>query len=155
MRREADRAAPFETGGVLLGYWTREPTADDGGEVVVTAVIGPGPGAVHQRWVFMPDHDYHESEVERVYEVSGRQWTYLGDWHTHPDGPAHLSNKDRVTLRRIASAASARAPHPMMLLLAGGRPWRPYAWSAILGPARRWRRPPLETLPLRVCPFDG
>lgn len=154
MKGEADRVTPRETGGVLLGYWSRQPTGEDAGEVVIAAVIGPGPGAVHQRWAFVPDHEHQESEIERVYEESGRCWTYLGDWHTHPDGPSRLSDKDRVTLRRIASAVDARAPNPVMLLLAGGQPWQACAWTGLVGLPRRWRRPSLQTLPLRICLFE-
>lgn len=154
MTREADRVSPSETGGVLMGYWTQSPTGDVGGEGAVAAVIGPGPRAVHRKWAFVPDHEYQEAEIERIYEACGRRWTYLGDWHTHPDGPALLSNRDRTTLRRIATAEDARAPHPVMVLLAGGRPWRPCAWAAHVGPSRLWRPRALVTRPLHLRPFD-
>jgi integrative and conjugative element protein (TIGR02256 family) len=85
---------PRETGGVLMGY-------EAAGDTVVVTVIGPGPSAHHSSTSYMPDHEYHDGEVARVYEASGRRITYLGDWHTHPKGRLYLSNIDMLTLRRI------------------------------------------------------
>ena len=98
MSAEADRLAPLETGGVLLGYWggtTAEP--------VVTHVLGPGPDAMHSRNQFTPDQEYHIAEIARLYADSGRRLHYLGDWHTHPGGAPALSKRDLKTLRRIAA----------------------------------------------------
>lgn len=114
MTAEASRAFPRETGGILIGYGDERSS-----QSVVRACIGPGPRAVHGRSHFLPDHAYHEREVARLYAESGRVWSYLGDWHTHPCGGASLSWKDRHTLARIARSAEARAPRPLMVLLAG------------------------------------
>ncbi|HEY0995641.1 MAG TPA: Mov34/MPN/PAD-1 family protein [Gemmatimonadaceae bacterium] len=149
---EATRVAPNETGGVLLGYWVRSADSPGGPEVVVTEAVGPGPGAVHERSWFIPDHAYQEREIARLYEASGRMATYLGDWHAHPDGPAALSTRDLATLRRIASAPAARAPRPIMLLLTGGKPWIAHAWFGVLD-ADRWRRQ-LRTVRLSVRAHD-
>lgn len=134
MREEATRRYPCETGGVVLGYVVEHSeqgaekgrhgapdTADGGTVLVVTAVVGPGPRAVHRRATFLPDHDYHAAEVARVYESSGRIWTYLGDWHTHPNAPAYLSATDAETLERIARSPRARTPRPLMIVLGGER----------------------------------
>jgi integrative and conjugative element protein (TIGR02256 family) len=117
MREEAVRAFPFETGGVLLGYWAREYE-----EVVVTHATGPGPRAVHRMHSFVPDAEYQEAEVARLYEESGRVSTYLGDWHSHPLGTVSLSRRDRRTLRHIAGHREARAPVPIMAVIGGGDP---------------------------------
>src|SRR5262245_43580637 len=79
MTIEADRTFPDETGGVLLGYWAKPYS-----EVVVTQLIGPGPRAIHKRNRFIPDSDYQEEEIARLYKESGHLHVYLGDWHTHP-----------------------------------------------------------------------
>lgn len=155
MMREADRMARLETGGVLMGYWVRPPKELDRAEMVVTSIIGPGPAAVHERWAFSPDHEHQVREMRRLYEASGRYWTYLGDWHTHPEGPARLSDRDRATLGRIASAADARAPCPVMALLVGGQPWTPFAWMAQINRPRRWWQRRVVTTPLHVLPYDA
>lgn len=141
LQEEADRTAPNETGGLLLGYWARPPgRADLGGEAVVTAVVGPGPAAVHSGLSFVPDYDYQERELARLYAESERRWAYLGDWHSHPDGPGVLSDRDVATLSRIARDPEARAPYPLMAILAGGTPWVPHAWVGTRQMEAAWWR---------------
>lgn len=120
---EADRAYPDETGGVLMGYW-----ASPFDEVVVTHVIGPGPGAVHRRSKFVPDSAYQQEQITRHYERSRQLETYLGDWHTHPRSGARLSRIDRRTLWRIAAAPEARAPAPLMAVLSHKASWNLRIW---------------------------
>jgi integrative and conjugative element protein (TIGR02256 family) len=121
MEAEARSHAPNETGGVMLG------TAIDSA-VWVEAVIGPGPRAVHRRASFTPDWEDQQREIATAYEQSGRRLAYLGDWHTHPGGGAHLSPTDTRTLRSIARHCAARQPNPIMAVLAGGEPWSASAW---------------------------
>lgn len=111
---EALQYSPYETGGVLLGYWGGSPAVP-----VVTQIIGPGPAAVHTTESFIPDQEYHLQEISKEYQLSSSRIVYLGDWHTHPNGKPILSKKDRRTLRRIAKYKPARAPSPIMLVLAG------------------------------------
>jgi integrative and conjugative element protein (TIGR02256 family) len=125
MVSEADRCAPYETGGVLMGYWSDDPRA-----LVVVESVGPGPEADHRLASFAPDHVYQEAEIERIYLESGRRITYLGDWHTHPNGIAALSLTDRITQVRIARNRDARAPNAVMAILAGGSPsWTLGVWQ--------------------------
>ena len=65
LRRESDSAAPRETGGVLLGYWSKSSASP-----VVMHAIGPGPDAIHECDRFVPDYEFHEDEVARLYRDS-------------------------------------------------------------------------------------
>jgi integrative and conjugative element protein (TIGR02256 family) len=121
IEREASRCFPLETGGLLIGY------VNDA-QIVITTAIGPGPHAVHRRYSFAPDAAYQEGELARHYSESARTHTYLGDWHTHPNGMCALSQRDRRTLARIAGYTDARIRDPVMLLLAGG----PDRWQRVL-----------------------
>lgn len=121
---EADSTAPRETGGIVLGYWS-ESTA----EPVITQAIGPGPHAVHEHDRFVPDYAFHESEVARLHLQSNYSLQYLGDWHSHPGSAGYLSSRDHATLCRIATSRKAKAPHPLMLILAYGPKWEPVAWT--------------------------
>jgi integrative and conjugative element protein (TIGR02256 family) len=103
---------PFETGGMLIGY-----QADDA-SVVVTEIIGPGPNAKHTRMSFRPDHDYQQQRLDDLFRHSNGKTTYIGDWHTHPNGFNALSRKDMRVLRRIAETPEAQTEHPVMLVLA-------------------------------------
>jgi integrative and conjugative element protein (TIGR02256 family) len=121
--REAARAFPSETGGVLMGYQVEI-------ETVVSDVIGPGPNAQHSRTAYMPDHEYQELEVARVYQESGRRTTYVGDWHTHPNGRLYLSRTDSTTLKSISAHSPARVRRPVMAIVAGKTgDWRIGAWQ--------------------------
>jgi integrative and conjugative element protein (TIGR02256 family) len=143
---EASRAAPAETGGVMLGYW-----ADD--VPVITHAIGPGPDASHGPSSFIPDYDYQDEEIARLYTLSNRKLAYLGDWHTHPAAEAYLSEKDIGTLRRIAAYRYARVSQPLMLILAPGPRWNPHVWQGQLK-GRMFRRRKLVTQRLHVLFFD-
>jgi integrative and conjugative element protein (TIGR02256 family) len=149
MQDEAERTFPLETGGVLLGYWASEYT-----ELVISEVTGPGPQAKHETRSFVPDHEYQEAEIARIYQASGRFFTYLGDWHSHPLQEAYLSRRDRRTLRHIGEHKEARAPMPIMSVIGRG----PSDWSL-----RMWRYMPRriggiitsgEIAPLEIVFYD-
>jgi integrative and conjugative element protein (TIGR02256 family) len=110
---------PCETGGCLLGYWL-QPLQ----QVVICDIVGPGPNAQHSRNRFVPDNEWQTSEIGKIYSKSGYVVSYLGDWHSHPNYPnADLSWRDRKTLREIATYSPARAPHPIMGIIAKGENW--------------------------------
>lgn len=115
MEEEAERHAPHETGGVLLGF------ADHVNPrwVQITLQVGPGPHAVHENHHFEPDAMWQTQQVAAAYASSGRISAYLGDWHSHPHGTKRPSGLDRSTARRIALCKEARAPHPLILILHG------------------------------------
>jgi integrative and conjugative element protein (TIGR02256 family) len=111
---------PNETGGILLGY-----EVPDNHAVVITHLVGPGPKAKSSRAHFVPDGIWQEAEVARLYETSGRRATYLGDWHSHPDGVARPSKKDERTARDIAQTPEARIENPLILIAASdSESWR-------------------------------
>lgn len=124
---EAEQKSPNETGGILLGY--RAPATS---EPVVTAWIGPGPNAIHESDRFAPDHHFQSDKLAQLYAQSRRTLNYLGDWHTHPGGAGYLSQKDKAVLRQIATHRRARAPRPLMLILAPGPCWIPHIWQGEL-----------------------
>jgi integrative and conjugative element protein (TIGR02256 family) len=147
--KEAATRAPLETGGVLLGYCSQ-----DGDDAVITHSIGPGPHAVHERFGFTPDQEFHIAEIARMYTTSGRRLAYLGDWHTHPGGSARLSPRDLKTLKSIAMHKHARAPRPIMLVLAPGPHWEPSAWRATITRSPAWHRS-IDIEALRVHLFES
>lgn len=102
---------------MLLGYRNRR-------HLVIVAVIGPGPRAHHDRAGFRPDAEYQQSEIDRLHGIDPTRHSYLGDWHTHPDGLPLLSPRDKKTLKAIAKTPEAQVSSPVMLLLSGGqRAW--------------------------------
>lgn len=109
---------PLETGGMLLGY--ANPA-----HVVVTTIIGPGPRARHSRHGFIPDAEYQQVALNAHFDCTEGKETYLGDWHTHPNGIARMSWLDKRTLTRIANETENLSVVPIMAILAGG----PIQWE--------------------------
>lgn len=104
----------------------------DGACYVVTTCIGPGSAALHGRARFQPDCDYQEAEIARIYEESGRQRTYLGNWHSHPgETSPRMSRHDRRVMMQIASYEAARLDQPLMAIVAGSTDmgWRLGGWA--------------------------
>ena len=123
MIAEAKEFAPYETGGVFMGYRVRD-------SVIITNVIGSGPKAVHKLKSYRPDTDHEQHAIAAIYEESHRMYSYLGDWHTHPSGILRLSGKDKKALAAIAKDKEARVEHPIMAILAGeGDDWRFHVWK--------------------------
>lgn len=106
----ASLSYPMETGGMLLGYIA------DNNDVVVTAIIGPGPAAKSSRNAFEPDAEFQQVELEAHYRATEGMESYLGDWHTHPHGSSIPSRTDKSTLAHIAFTTSSRIKHPIMAI---------------------------------------
>ena len=102
---------PMETGGMLLGY------ISNNGDAIVTRIIGPGPNAKHSRFRFVPDNNYQQATLETYFRSTEGRETYLGDWHTHPNGDNALSTTDMRTLARIAKEPKSGIPNPFMAVL--------------------------------------
>jgi integrative and conjugative element protein (TIGR02256 family) len=130
-------------GGVIAGYW-------NGNSAVITECVGPGTEATHHSTFFIPDHQFHIREIERIYAASNGRDVYLGDWHSHPAGPATLSALDKLTLQSIAKDKDAQCPRPVMLLFAeAGFAWSIHAFT-LADP--RWMRP-RKVLPMGIRVF--
>jgi integrative and conjugative element protein (TIGR02256 family) len=143
MIAEANERAPHETGGILVGYEVAQESA-----VVITHLVGAGPSASYSRSEFVPDGRWQERHVAAIYEASGRLATYLGDWHSHPDGYLSPSRKDHRTARAIARYAAARARRPLMLIVAS----EAESWSVA---AFRLRRRKLRAMQIRSYDDGG
>jgi integrative and conjugative element protein (TIGR02256 family) len=107
---EVEKWAPFETGGVLMGY------TGVNGDVVVTDLISDGPNSTHGRFRFKPDQEYQLNNIEYIYTNSNGRITYLGDWHSHPNSYPILSLLDKRTLTKIALTKESKCMHPVMMI---------------------------------------
>lgn len=133
---------PLENGGILLGWRSGE-------DRIIVDLRGPGPLALHGRHCFLPDHKWQVAEIKSAFEVSGGDLDYLGDWHSHPDGIAEMSDLDSATLFRMARRVSA----PLMLIVAGsGTEWIPRCWKGQI--VRAFFRQRLVATPQELKIFD-
>jgi integrative and conjugative element protein (TIGR02256 family) len=83
--------AGMETGGILLGRLAS-------GGYLVSFAGGPGPDAIHKRDFFLRDLSHAQSLATDAWNADGSQW--IGDWHTHPQGPLMPSAADLRSYRQ-------------------------------------------------------
>lgn len=110
-------ASPREVAGWLLGYWTA-----DEAHVVVTHATPPGPpGTPYGVHV---SGDGHRARFDQAWDASGGHVTFLGDWHTHPGGPAVPSERDNGAMEKLATEPSYGTLEPLIAIVRAPRwPW--------------------------------
>lgn len=118
-----------ETGGSLFGY-------EAGSDTVVVHALPPGPRAQHKRTRLIPHHADVQADINRVFEESSGALSYLGDWHSHPRGPAEPSQVDTENAAKMAVERATEVPRPLVLIQAT-KPFRIHVAIAGLG-AFRW-----------------
>ena len=105
IQEAAGRAAPKETGGILLGWWEEKNIVID---IAVEVVDHEATG---NSWV------RRQTEAQRVLDVelakSGNPILgYVGDWHCHP-APVGASRRDLDSL----AESSMQYPNPLALIV--------------------------------------
>lgn len=130
---DAFRWAPVETGGILMGVWDE---SGNWGEIV--CILGGGPRAERTETSFDPDQHWQEEQVSRIYEQNDRTISYLGDWHTHPDGGPRMSSIDKKVARLIGAASAARCASPLIWII--GMQEQRLAWQAYRLKGRRFAK---------------
>jgi integrative and conjugative element protein (TIGR02256 family) len=137
IRKEARRSEDgSETGGILLGF-----EDSHAGCYWVTEAGQPGPQAERSPIYFCRDLDHAESLAERAFSIDGSQW--IGDWHTHPDGPSCLSHIDLQSYRKVLANSDLKA-FLAILVLPG-----PAGWNDSRVGAFRVSASNVECIPIR------
>ena len=108
---ESRKRRVVETGGPLFGYRAGE-------DVVVTRAFGPGPKARHRPRSLVPDHEATQATINAVRNESGGHESYLGEWHTHPLGPARPSGRDATSLVEISKQHGVELHRPVSVIQA-------------------------------------
>lgn len=106
------RAAPKETGGVLVGYYTEAQDC-----AVVTEVSAAPPDSRSGRNFVVRGTVGLQCWLNRLWRRERR--FYLGDWHSHPGEAPRPSRTDIAQLEEIAEDESRNCPEPVALLIGG------------------------------------
>ena len=104
-------AVPWEVGGWLLGYWTA-----DGRDLFLTHATPPGPRG--SRFGVHISGAGHRERFDAAWQASQGHVTFLGDWHTHPGGPASPSTRDKATMEDLAEDENYGTPEPLIAVVA-------------------------------------
>lgn len=119
MRAEVRRGARLrgphvETGGVLLGR------IDDACRIIwVDVATGPPPDSLLSPLHFDRGLSGISAIVESHKARSGKETTYLGEWHTHPYGAAAPSATDNAGMAELIAKAPGAPRRALLLILAG------------------------------------
>lgn len=100
----------FETGGVLVGYYTLN------NEVVVTHASSCGPNAKRSRNSIVFDTTYCNKFISEFFTQSNGCLTYIGDWHSHVEPILIPSYTDKKQIAMIANDVNACLSTPIMLI---------------------------------------
>ena len=128
MRTASESGLPNETGGVLVGH------IDPEGRTRITAVVGPGPRALHTPNRFRRDGQYAQAEVDRLHRDSDGRDDYVGEWHSHPQNvPA--SGVDRGSMEWIGTNERYQRDEPVLVIMqrTRSRAWRPLTYRLVQG----------------------
>lgn len=108
---------PNETGGVLIGYFDVPRKT----VYVVDALPAP-PDSVEHREAFIRGYAGLREELLAIEARSGGQVSYVGEWHSHPDGAGvNMSADDAVLLATITEEMHTDGwPGVMMIIGEGG-----------------------------------
>lgn len=110
------KALPKETGGVLIGYFDVPRRC-----IYVVDALPPPPDSIEHETAFIRGYDGLQDDLDRVKERTGGQVTYVGEWHSHPDGAdVDMSDDDKVLLATISGEVAADG-WPGVVMIVGGK----------------------------------
>lgn len=85
-----------ETGGLLIGYVNAKREI-----VYITHALDPSRDSLGTEDFFVRGSQGYPQAVKEIESKTGGLLGYVGDWHTHPDGPARPSALDHKALAAI------------------------------------------------------
>ena len=103
---------PNETGGVLLGsYNVRTKTV-----YVVDSILAP-PDSEEYPFAFIRGYRGQAGKIEKVQKTTAQNLTYVGEWHSHPDGIGiAASQADTMVFEWIRDNLEREGLPPLMLI---------------------------------------
>lgn len=108
MYRQALASFPNETGGMLAGY-----ISDDSHEAVVECLVMPSK-TESSRVYFLRETEGMEQTWKELAE-SGL--TYLGEWHSHPNGTTKYSNIDYQAMVGVVTDTNVSLETPLLFIV--------------------------------------
>jgi hypothetical protein len=124
LQEKMHEAAPNETGGVFIGSINYKSKTVH----VVDLIDAPTDSSAnevcfHRGIVGLPE------QVSEINTISGGQLGYIGEWHSHPQGPQGMSTKDMTTVQRFKSELSElTTPLPVFLTIVTPNDILPYVF---------------------------
>lgn len=105
---------PNETGGVLIGAFNIQHKI-----IYIVDVMTATPDSIEYPDAFIRGYEGLPEKVKKIQSITAGNLTYIGEWHSHPDGAqCRPSSDDKKVQQWIASYMSAEGL-PSVMLIAG------------------------------------
>lgn len=95
LKDEFFNAGRNETGGVFLGICNYKTKT-----IHITLSITAPIDSKASSTQFIRGYDGLAEQISKMESKSGGQIGYIGEWHTHPDGPSILSQQDMISVKK-------------------------------------------------------
>lgn len=106
---------PRETGGSLVGSWDIESKS-----LYVVGALEAPPDSKSTRGSFVRGVVGQEERFQHIADITMGMLTYLGEWHSHPDGVPPLPSWDDLGVRAWLSEHLALEGYPGIMLIMSG-----------------------------------
>lgn len=104
---------PHETGGVLIGSWDMERKI-----VYVVDMIAAPSDSIERSDLFIRGCNGLVEKVEEIERKTLWELSYVGEWHSHPDGAACGASDDDVTVLNWIKGHMAATGLPGLMMIA-------------------------------------
>lgn len=101
---------PNEYGGLLIGHYS-----DDHKTAIVLETVLPKRYRA-SRFYFERGSEGMKESLQAYYKQEPKVF-YLGEWHTHPDGPIKPSCRDKATMAELVIHDNVYINSPVLLIL--------------------------------------
>lgn len=105
MKNAFKTSGKLETGGVFIGVCNYKTKT-----IHVTAIITAPPDSKSNCVEFIRGREGLAEEIAEIERKSGGQIGYIGEWHTHPEGPEGLSMQDMRSISKHKEELSQLVP---------------------------------------------
>lgn len=113
--RECSRSGSLETGGILVGYYSKDAAT----ALVTEALPPPKDSARGRSW-------FHRG-VAGLRNLLTKRWQseirtyYVGEWHYHPAGTVEPSRDDLSQMHTVNADPRYRCREPIMIIVGNGQ----------------------------------
>ena len=82
---------------------------------IITDILVPD-DYVNGKTIFVRHPGTLNERLEEIHEITNGKIQYLGEWHSHPDGPTSPSNTDKNAMKEIAKGKKINIDKPLLMI---------------------------------------
>lgn len=104
---------PNEFGGVFIGYKSDE-------NFIITNILIPDEYK-NGKNIFVREPGTLNERLSEIHTTTNGKIQYLGEWHSHPDGPTNPSSTDINAMKEIAKNKNINIDKPLLMIVEVGK----------------------------------